>query len=88
MYHVRQDALAIGPRCGKKGVTRSLCDLCWYLNGQRQEETTKHILFLKEPLRLPTRCISTAKRSASLHPRHRLDTSRSQRTIYGQSLFH
>jgi len=35
MYHVQQDALAIGPRCEKKGVTRSLCDLCWYLNGQR-----------------------------------------------------
>jgi len=45
MYHVQQDALAIGPRCEKKGVTRSLCDLCWYLNGQRHEETTKHILF-------------------------------------------
>jgi len=45
MYHIQQDALAIGPRCEKKGVTRSLCDLYWYLNGQRQEETTKHILF-------------------------------------------
>ena len=45
MYHVHQDALPIGPRCEIKGVTRSLCDLCWYLSGQRQEETTKHILF-------------------------------------------
>ena len=45
MYHVQQDALAIGPRCEKKGATRSLCDFCWYINGQRREETTKHILF-------------------------------------------
>ena len=32
MYHIQQDALPIGPRCGKKGVTRSLCDLCWLVS--------------------------------------------------------
>jgi len=84
MYHVQQDALAMGPRCGKKGVTRSLCDLCWYLNGQRQEETTKHILFDCPH----AASVLNTKRSPSLHPRHRLDTRRSQRTMYGQSLFH
>jgi exonuclease III len=44
-YRVQQDALPIGPRCAKKGVTKGACALCFVLDGLHKPETTQHILF-------------------------------------------
>ena len=44
LFNVKSDCYHIGDACVKKGVTKGICDLCYYLLGANTPETLEHIL--------------------------------------------